>query len=45
VYIRAKKEQGKQYLNNNRDKLIFAALVILAMISLILIFNGTLQPF
>lgn len=45
VYIKAKKEQGKKYLNNSRDKLIFATLVILAIISLILIFNGTLQPF
>jgi arginine:ornithine antiporter/lysine permease len=45
VYIIAKKEQGKEYLNNTRDKIIFAILVVLAVISLILIANGTLQPF
>lgn len=45
VYIRAKKEQGQKYLNNSRDKLLFTTLVILAVISLILIFNKTLQPF
>lgn len=45
VYIKSKKEQGQPYFNNLRDKVILTAVVVLAIGSLVLIINGTINPF
>lgn len=42
VYYLARKEYNKQFLNN-KEKIIAILIVILAIISLILIFNGTID--
>ncbi len=45
VYIKAKKEKGEKYLEKTSDKVICVVLVALAILSLVLIFNGTIKPF
>ncbi|MDU4890661.1 MAG: basic amino acid/polyamine antiporter [Clostridium sp.] len=45
VYVKAKKEKGEKCFESTKDKVILAALVVLAIVSLVLIFNGTINPF
>lgn len=45
IYIRGKKEKNEPYLNNKKDLGIAVMLVALAVLSIVLIANGTLQPF
>lgn len=45
VYIKAKKEKGDKCFQTIKDKLILVFLIAMAIISLVLIFNGTINPF
>ncbi len=45
VYIKAKSEKGEKCFDNTRDKVILGFLIAMAILSLILIFNGTINPF
>ncbi|MEG0133183.1 MAG: basic amino acid/polyamine antiporter [Clostridium sp.] len=45
VYMKAKKEKGEKCFESTRDKVILVALVALAILSLVLILNGTISPF
>ncbi len=45
VYIKAKKEKGEKCFETVKDKIILGVIVTMAILSLILIFNGTITPF
>ncbi len=45
VYIKAKKEKGEKSFETVKDKVILGIIVAMAVLSLILIFNGTITPF
>lgn len=45
VYVKAKKEKGEKCFESLKDKIILALLIILAIVSLVLIFNGAINPF
>ena len=45
VYIKAKKEKGDKCFQTIKDKLILVFLIAMAIISLVLILNGTINPF
>jgi len=45
VYMKAKKEKGEKCFKSTRDKVILGVLVAMAILSLVLIFNGTISPF
>lgn len=45
VYIKGKKEKNEKIFNNTIDIVIAAAIVVLAIISIVSIANGTIQPF
>jgi arginine:ornithine antiporter/lysine permease len=45
VYIKAKKEKGEKCFETSKDKIILGIIVAMAILSLILIFNGTITPF
>lgn len=45
VYIKAKKEKGEKCFETFKDKVILGIIVAMAILSLILIFNGTITPF
>lgn len=45
VYIKAKKEKGEKCFETSKDKIILGIIVVMAILSLILIFNGTITPF
>jgi len=45
VYMKAKKEKGEKCFESTRDKVILGVLVAMAILSLVLIFNGTISPF
>jgi len=45
VYIIGKKEKNEKYLSNKKDITVAAIFVILAVISVVMIANGTIQPF
>jgi arginine:ornithine antiporter/lysine permease len=45
VYIKAKKEKGEKCFETVRDRIILGVIIAMAILSLILIFNGTIAPF
>lgn len=45
VYIKGKKEKNEPYLNNFKDISLASLIVILAVISVVMISNGTIKPF
>jgi len=45
VYVKAKSEKGEKCFEKTRDKVILGILIAMAVVSLILIFNGTINPF
>ena len=45
VYMKGKKEKNEKAFNNTKDIIIASVLVILAVISIVTIANGTIQPF
>ncbi len=45
VYIKGKREQNKKYFDNSRDRILLGLIIALAVLSIILIANGTIHPF
>ncbi len=45
VYMKAKREKGEKSFETVKDKVILGIIVAMAILSLILIFNGTITPF
>lgn len=45
VYIKAKKEKGEKCFDNLKDKIILGVIIAMAIVSLVLIITGTINPF
>ena len=45
VYAKSRKENGNKIFDKTWEKILFIIILLLAVISLILILNGTIQPF
>ncbi|MGM9974133.1 MAG: arginine:agmatine antiporter, partial [Clostridiaceae bacterium] len=45
VYIKGKKEKQERYFDNTRDRIAVGVILLIALISLVLILNGSINPF